>query len=189
MRERLIPERVPRVLSSGVGLTLSLPHKDVRYAMENPSNSTGHLPKGSFLSRLYSYTTTPAPAIGNAALFLATPVVSPAVQNPANAVERAGRLQWLNKVTRPEYLGPSKRVALLFGGANALGAWIIHDQDLESGSGFLAAWSTLYLVVGGRGSVRAVRYGKVWPLVLTAASGLNALLYSRRFISGAGALA
>ncbi|CAR25533.1 hypothetical protein ZYGR_0A00970 [Zygosaccharomyces rouxii] len=156
--------------------------------MENPSNSTGHLPKQSFLARLYSHTTTPAPGIANAALLLATPIVSPGIQNPANAVERAGRVQLLNKFTRPQYLGPSKRVALLFGGANALGAWIIHDQDLESGAGFLAAWSTLYLIVGGRGSIKAVRYGKVWPLVLTAASGLNALLYSRRFISGAGAL-
>lgn len=162
--------------------------------MENPSNSTGHLPESSCFSRrcianLYSYTTTPVPGLVNAALLLASPIVSPSIQNPANVVERAGRLQWLNKFTRPEYLGPTKRVALLFGGANALGAWIIHDQDLESGSGFLAAWSTLYLIVGGRGSIKALRYGKVWPFVLTAASGLNAMLFSRRFISGAGALA
>lgn len=157
--------------------------------MENPSNSTGHLPKQSFLAQVYTYTTTPALGLTNAALLLATPVVSPAIQNPANAVERAGGLQWVNKFTRPEYLGPNKRTALLFGGANALGAWMIHDQDLESGAGFIAAWSTLYLIVGGRGSFRAIRYGKFWPLILTTASGFNALLYTRRFISGAGALA
>lgn len=157
--------------------------------MENPSNSTGHLQRDSLLSTVYGYTLTPIPGFLNAALLLATPLVSPAMQNPANLVERASRFRVVNALTRPQHLGPSKKVALLFGGANALGAWMIHDHDLESGSGFIAAWSTLYLIVGGRGSIKALKYGKFWPLVLATASGANAALYTRRFISGAGAMA
>ncbi|AQZ14360.1 AIM19 (YIL087C) [Zygosaccharomyces parabailii] len=157
--------------------------------MENPSNSTGHLQKDSLLSTIYGYTTTPVPGIINAALLLSTPLVSEQMQNPANAIERASRFRAVNVLTRPQYLGPSKKVALLFGGANALGAWMIHDHDLESGAGFLAAWSTLYLVVGGRGSIKALKYGKFWPLVLAVGSGANAMLYTRRFISGSGAMA
>lgn len=103
--------------------------------MENPSNSTGHLQRDSLLSTVYGYTTTPVPGIINAALLLSTPLVSEQMQNPANAIERAGRFRAVNVLTRPQYLGPSKKVALLFGGANALGAWMIHDHDLESGAG------------------------------------------------------
>lgn len=60
---------------------------------------------------------------------------------------------------------------------------MIYDNDLESGTGFLAAWNTLYLLVGGRGSVKALRYGKVWPLLLTTVSAGSAALYGRRFVA------
>lgn len=152
--------------------------------MENPNESTGPLKNEPKWTELYTYTTTPYPGVLNSLLLLSTPVVSPAVISPVSIAQRAGGSKIFNLFSTPKYLGPSNKTALLFGGAQALGSWIIYDGDLESGSGFLAAWSALYLIVGGRGSVGALRYGKVWPLVLTSVSAVNAFLYSKRFISG-----
>ncbi|AGO11583.1 AaceriADL203Cp [[Ashbya] aceris (nom. inval.)] len=125
---------------------------------------------------------TPGIAWLNSAMLLATPVLSPAQPSAAAVAQQAGG--WLARVARPKHIGPTTKTSLLFGAAQALGGWIIHDGDLESGSGFLAAWSALYLVVGGRGSLRALRYGRLWPLVLATTSGLSGLAYGERFLSG-----
>lgn len=132
----------------------------------------------------YGYTSTPYPAVLNSVMLLGTPAVSPAVESPVSVAQRASSSWFLSAFSKPKYLGPSNKSALLFGAAQALGAWMIYDGDVESGSGFLAAWSTLYLIVGGRGSVKALRYGRVWPLLVTSVTGASALLYGRRFISG-----
>ncbi|QLL30404.1 hypothetical protein HG536_0A02210 [Torulaspora globosa] len=132
----------------------------------------------------YKYTGTPYPAALNSLLLLATPQVSPATPSPVSVVQRASSSRFVNALSRPKYLGPSSRTALLFGAAQALGAWMVYDGDVESGSGFLAAWSALYLIVGGRGSVKALRYGKVWPLLVASVTGANAFMYGRRFIAG-----
>ncbi|CAR25059.1 Loss of respiratory capacity protein 2 [Lachancea thermotolerans] len=128
---------------------------------------------------------TPYPALANSLMLLATPVVSPAANAPARqAAQGAGWSRFGSFWSRPKLVGPSTKTALLFGAAQAVGSWIIYDGDLESGSGFLGAWSALYLIVGGRGSISALRYGRVWPLALSAAALSNTLLYARRFISG-----
>ncbi|SCW01943.1 LAFE_0E10682g1_1 [Lachancea fermentati] len=147
------------------------------------SNSSDSQPVASqgLLAQLTELSSTPYPALANSALLLATPVVSPAVASPTAVAN--GRSFWTS-FSRPKYVGPSSKTALLFGAAQALGGWIIYDGDLESGSGFLAAWSALYLIVGGRGSVKALRYGRVWPLLLSSAAFTNTYFYGRRFIAG-----
>ncbi|SCV05383.1 LANO_0H06282g1_1 [Lachancea nothofagi CBS 11611] len=125
---------------------------------------------------------TPYLAMANSLMLLATPVVSPAVSSPIGVGQSGSSLTrfW----SRPKFVGPSTKTALLFGGAQALGSWIIYDGDLESGSGFLGAWSALYLIVGGRGSVKALRYGRVWPLALSTLALANTAFYTKRFVSG-----
>lgn len=151
--------------------------------MENPQESTGLLEERPAWNDLYRYTATAYPAALNSALLLATPAVSPALEAPQSVASRTGGSRWLGALQRPRFLGPSGRTAVLFGAAQALGAWIIYDGDLESGSGFLAAWSALYMIVGGRGSIKALRYGRVWPLLVSTVTGANAYLYGRRFIT------
>ncbi|QLG72485.1 hypothetical protein HG535_0D01930 [Zygotorulaspora mrakii] len=156
--------------------------------MENPADAQGRLkspvPEKPNGKQLFSYTDTPTPALLNCSMLLLTPIISPATVSPVSVAQRSASSRLANMLTKPKYLGPTKKTALLFGGAQALGAWMIHDGDLESGCGFLAAWSTLYLIVGGRGSLKSLRYGKVWPLMLSTISLGNAYLYGRRFISG-----
>lgn len=151
--------------------------------MENPSEAKGLLEENPSWNQFYQYTATAYPAALNSLLLLATPTISPATVSPVSIAQRAGSFKLFNALSKPKYLGPSNKTALLFGAAQALGAWIIYDGDLESGSGFLAAWSTLYLIVGGRGSVKALRYGKVWPLLISSFTGANAFMYGRRFIT------
>lgn len=129
----------------------------------------------------YDYSQTPYLAWLNGAMLLTTPVVSPAMQTPASVAAQNRSI--FSAFTKPKFYGPTKTTSLMFGLANAIGGYMIYDGDLESGTGFLAAWNTLYLLVGGRGSVKALRYGKVWPLLLSTVSGSSALLYGRRFIS------
>lgn len=135
--------------------------------------------------QLYDSTSTPFPAWAVSSMLLATPIASPAILSPSLvSTTSKGRASIANVFARPKYVGPTTKVALLFGAAQALGGWIVYDGDLESGSGFITAWSTLYLIVGGRGSIKALRYGRVWPLLLTTASLTNAVLYGKRFVSG-----
>lgn len=158
--------------------------------MENPTDTKGPLEgvdaakEKSAWKGLYSYTDTPFPAILNSSMLFMTPIISPAVVSPISVAERSVGSRIFNSFTRPKYMGPTTKVALLFGSAQALGAWMIYDGDLESGCGFISAWSSLYLIVGGRGSLKNLRYGKVWPLLLSTVSLGNAMLSGRRFISG-----
>lgn len=133
------------------------------------------------INSLYQWSQTPYLAWMNGAMLLSTPVISPATMTPASvAVQQQSMFA---AFTKPKYFGPTKTTALMFGLANALGGYMLFDGDVESGTGFLAAWNTLYLFVGGRGSVKALRYGKIWPLLLTTVSASNAALYGRRFIT------
>ncbi|AMD20514.1 HDL230Wp [Eremothecium sinecaudum] len=119
----------------------------------------------------------------NSALLFFTPLISPAVEAPASiALRNASGL--MSFFSRPKYFGPTAKTSILFGAAQALGGFILQDGDAESGSGFLAAWSTLYMLVGGRGSLKALRYGRVWPLLLSSISSASAVLYGRRFLTG-----
>ncbi|AET38827.1 Aim19p Ecym_3337 [Eremothecium cymbalariae DBVPG len=137
----------------------------------------------AYVQQVKELSYTPALAWLNSFLLFATPVLSPAVETPVSVAARnTGGV--LSSLIRPKFIGPTAKTSVLFGAAQALGGWIIHDGDLESGSGFLAAWSSLYLLVGGRGSVSALRYGRVWPLLLAGTSGVSGLLYGQRFLSG-----
>ncbi|CEP61362.1 Aim19p LALA0_S03e01156g [Lachancea lanzarotensis] len=134
------------------------------------------------MDTLKDLSTTPYLAAANSLMLLATPVISPAVESPVSS--KIGSSSILRLWSRPKFVGPSTKTSLLFGSAQALGSWIIYDGDLESGSGFLGAWSALYLIVGGRGSVKALRYGRVWPLTLSAMAATSTALYTRRFVAG-----
>ncbi|SCU88633.1 LADA_0E11254g1_1 [Lachancea dasiensis] len=131
---------------------------------------------------LYNLSSTPYPAALNAAMLLATPMISPAALSPIGAGQSHTGI--FRVWSRPKFVGPTTKTALLFGAAQAVGSWIVYDGDVESGSGFLGAWSALYLIVGGRGSIKALRYGRVWPLALSSAALSNTVVYTKRFVSG-----
>jgi hypothetical protein len=63
----------------------------------------------------------------------------------------------------------------------ALGGWIMYEGDIESGSGFITAWSSLYLVVNGRQAFNGIRYGRFWPVMLSGVALGEALLHGKRF--------
>lgn len=71
---------------------------------------------------------------------------------------------------------PSKIGALGFGGALALGAWMIYDSDYKNGAGFTSVWSTLYLMT----NAKKMRGGYARMLGLLAT--FNAVAYAVEFV-------
>lgn len=146
----------------------------------------------SILSKLYDFSATPYLGILNSACILASPFISPAIK-VATATTQAqpqSRLVPLSKSPvvrlfkpRTGYVGLTRKNALLFGVSQLLGSWMIYDDDLEDGSGFLMAWSTLYLIVNGKSSIVALKYTRVWPLALSSIALTNLGLYGRRYIT------
>lgn len=134
--------------------------------------------------RLYALTRTPYPALANAALLASTPVLSPSfkvppTQSPALSIAMS-RVFSKSSTAR---IGITTKTALFFSTMQAIGAYMIYDNDLENGAGFIATWSALYLIVGGKKSFNALRYGRTWPLVLSSVSLANAVLYGQRFLA------
>lgn len=76
---------------------------------------------------------------------------------------------------------PTRTSCFLFGGAQALGGYIIYDDDVSNGAGFTFAWSTLYLLVNGRPAVKSLMGGRVSPLALSVLALGNAGIYAREF--------
>lgn len=76
---------------------------------------------------------------------------------------------------------PTRASCFLFGGVNALGGYIIYDDDVTNGAGFTFAWSTLYLLVNGRSAVKSLLGGRVSPLALSVLALGNAGIYAREF--------
>lgn len=150
------------------------------------TNTTTNPGDTSILSDIYQWTATPYfPAVYSAAI-LSTPLISPAVKISTSDVAASGGTQgtlFKRLATKTSTVGLSTKNALLFGAANALGAYMVYDDDLEDGSGFLLAWSTLYTIVNGKSSLRAVRYGRVWPLMLTSVAVGNIGMYGVRFLT------
>ncbi|QWU88410.1 hypothetical protein CA3LBN_002718 [Candidozyma haemuli] len=70
----------------------------------------------------------------------------------------------------------------LFGGASALGGYIMYDGDVPNGAGFTFAWSTLYLLVNGRPALKSLIRGHVSPLALAGLALGNAGIYGKEFI-------
>ncbi|KAK9471308.1 uncharacterized protein V1510DRAFT_404289 [Dipodascopsis tothii] len=73
---------------------------------------------------------------------------------------------------------PSRLSCLGFGGALALGGYIIYDGDQVNGAGFASAWSTLYLMANGKAALKQLR---PWPALLSGGALGTALLYGREF--------
>lgn len=150
------------------------------------ASTTGN--KGS-VSQVYDLTATPVPALVNGLALLATPVVSPQISgnaqmtSPASSAKGVVKNILTSSKNTTKAVGPSAKAAWLFGGAQLLGAYIINDGDLENGAGFVTAWSALYMIVSGKGSISALKYGRVWPLVLSTMAVGNAALYGKRFLT------
>lgn len=134
---------------------------------------------------LYALTKTPYPALANAALLASTPVLSPSLKVPPVKKSPAFSIPMSRVFSRSSTprVGISAKTALFFSTMQAIGAYMIYDNDLENGAGFIATWSTLYLIVGGKKSFSALRYGRTWPLVLSSLSLANAVLYGQRFLA------
>jgi hypothetical protein len=134
----------------------------------------------SISQQLYQYSQTPYPAWVFSSLLLSTPFV---LKQPLSTIQTGtsgGSFRSLFKGATGR-IGPSPASSLLFGGAFALGGWIIRDGDVESGTGFITAWSTLYLIVNAKSSFKGLRYGKVWPILLSTVAGANAYTHGKRF--------
>ncbi|CCH59536.1 hypothetical protein TBLA_0B07190 [Henningerozyma blattae CBS 6284] len=123
-----------------------------------------------------------------------TPLVSPSVliTNPnANgttqkSITKRVFTSFLSSSKEYKYrIGPSNVTVLTFSLSQLLSSMMILDNDIENGTGFATAWSTLYLIVSGRGSMHALlRYGRIWPLTLTGLAGSNAFFYGKEYLRG-----
>ena len=134
--------------------------------------------------RLYGLTKTPYPALVSAALLASTPVLSPSLKVPSTQPPALSipMFRVFSRSPTPR-IGITTKTALFFSTMQAIGAYMIYDNDLENGAGFIATWSALYLIVGGKKSFSALRYGRTWPLVLSSVSLANAVLYGQRFLA------
>lgn len=71
----------------------------------------------------------------------------------------------------------------MFSLANLLGSWMILDNDLNHGSGFICAWNVLYVWANGTKSMKWIAKGQLWPLGLTFMATLQSFYFGRRFLS------
>lgn len=157
--------------------------------------------QGQPLRYIYQLSATPYPVLFQGGMLLVTPYLSPQwpLQTMASnetlahrsGVDHAnlsfrvqGRLGPFARTKSLQNIGLSGRNALLFGAASIAGAWMIYDDDLESGSGFTAAWSALYLLVNGKRSVQWLKFNKKWPLLVSTVALTNTAIYGRRFLTG-----
>ena len=146
----------------------------------------------SVLSRIYDLTATPYVSLLHSGCILASPIVSPAVKVAAGEIisttssegTKAGLTKRLFK-NKASTIGLTRANALLFGGSELLGSWMIYDDDIEDGSGFLMAWSTLFLIVNGKSSLTALKHARVWPFLLSSLACVNLGLYGKRYITNA----
>lgn len=143
----------------------------------------------SVLTRLYDLTATPYVSLVHSACILASPIVSPAIKIAEREVAAAntvggGVTRRLFK-SKPATVGLTRANALLFGASELLGSWMIYDNDVEDASGFLMAWSTLFLIVNGKPSITALKHARVWPLCLSSLACVNLGLYGKRYITNA----
>ncbi|CDK27696.1 unnamed protein product [Kuraishia capsulata CBS 1993] len=132
---------------------------------------------------VYELSATPYPAWALAAGLVTTPLIRPTLV-PAAAVDAAPKSTFgfggsKLGVKYPGLSYPTNLSCLLFGATSALGGYMIYDNDLQNGSGFLAVWSLLYPIVNGR---KAIWTLKLWPKLLAGQALINAGLYGRRFI-------
>lgn len=170
-----------------------------------PPNHNLSLPNydGHPLKYIYQLSATPYPVFLQSGLFLATPYLSPQIPfrllaSNKTLAERSGAVTtngWLSSSVQRglgsfartngiEKVGISSKSALLFGIASLAGSWMIFDDDLESGCGFTAAWSSLYLLMNGRSSLKWIKFGKLWPGFVSSVALGNTMMYGRRYLTG-----
>lgn len=136
------------------------------------------VPQPTYSQQLYEYSQTPYPSWIFSSLLLSTPLI---LKQPVATTIPTNKATGFFKGSQKIRIGPSPLNALLFSSAFALGGWIIFDGDVESGSGFVTAWSSLYLIVNGRSALAGLKYGKPLPLLLTAIAAENAFIHGKRF--------
>lgn len=127
--------------------------------------------------QFYQSSRTPYPSWAFASLLIPTPLFSKQISLQSSS---GGFL------SKTKTVGPSPINSLFFGSAMALGGWIINEGDVESGSGFITAWTSLYLLVNCTNSIKALGHGKVWPLLLSGVAGGNLYIHGKRFFFGSG---
>lgn len=132
------------------------------------------------VEQFYQSSKTPYPSWAFASLLFPTPLFSKQIALNSSSGGYGGS-KFLSKT---KTIGPSPLNSLFFGGAMALGGWIINEGDVEDGSGFITAWTSLYLLVNGTNSLKALAHGKVWPLVLSGVAGGNLYIHGKRFFFG-----
>ncbi|KAI3406068.2 hypothetical protein KGF56_001287 [Candida oxycetoniae] len=76
---------------------------------------------------------------------------------------------------------PTRISCAFFGGALALGTFMMIDGDPLNASGFNFAWSTLYLFVNGKAAASSFFKGRMTPVALGSLALFDAALYGREF--------
>ncbi|ODQ80916.1 hypothetical protein BABINDRAFT_33932 [Babjeviella inositovora NRRL Y-12698] len=139
----------------------------------------------SVLENITSSSETPYPAwLFSTALLATFTSQNNKVQAVQPAQASSGGLMSMFRRSAKVGIKPSPLSCIGFGGAMALGGWIVRDGAVDDGAGFNMAWSTLYLLVNGGASVRQIIRGKIWPLCLTGLALGNLGIYGRRFVYG-----
>lgn len=76
---------------------------------------------------------------------------------------------------------PTRASCYTFGLTHLIGGYMIFDQDLENGAGFTFAWSSLYLLVNGKASIKSLLGGRISPIGLSTFALANSVIYGRQF--------
>lgn len=122
---------------------------------------------------------TPLPAWALSAALLYQGVTS---HRPVDAKLGSGGSSRFSKALASQR--PTRLLCFLFGGALALGGYIVYDGDVENGAGFSGAWATLYLLVNGRAAVKNFFWGRVKPVGYALLALGNAGVYGKQYIWG-----
>lgn len=76
---------------------------------------------------------------------------------------------------------PTRASCLTFGAAHLLGGYMIYDGDAMNGAGFNFAWSTLYLIVNAKSSIKNIFMARVSPIAFATLAAGNAAIYGKKF--------
>lgn len=143
-------------------------------------------PAESLLSTLRLYSVTPYPPLLFSCSLFVTPflrsslVLLPQLQAAANNGSVITKFSPFGK-TPIRSANPTSLSCLVFGGAVALGSFMIYDNDLVNGSGVVSAWSILFSIVNFK---RGLWSMSLWPKYLIGLGAFNSYMYGRTFVLG-----
>lgn len=120
----------------------------------------------------------PSLALGSALMWQGVNAI-PAVAVDNNGQTSGSLFKFGAKVAKA---GPTRLLCFAFGAANLLGSWMMYDGDETNAAGFNFAWSTLYVIVNGRSSIKSVLRGRISPVALALLATGNAGLYGKKFL-------